>query len=189
MGTDRNHKSGARSEKMNIFRLCGDMSHLFAMLILLMKVWKTRSVSGVSAKSQALFFMVFATRYVDLFTSYISAYNTSMKCLFLFISFLTVYFCYIKFRSTYNEEGDKFRIEFILVPAVGLAFLVHHDFSSQELLWTFSIYLEAVAIMPQLQMIAETGAAGCVQTVLYMDFFYLYITKVMYGKKLTIPGG
>ena len=37
---------------MNIFRLCGDMSHLFAMLILLMKVWKTRSVSGVSAKSQ-----------------------------------------------------------------------------------------------------------------------------------------
>ena len=56
---------------------------------------------------QALFFMVFATRYVDLFTSYISAYNTTMKCLFLFISFLTVYFCYIKFRSTYNEEGDK----------------------------------------------------------------------------------
>ena len=40
------------SEKMNIFRLCGDMSHLFAMLILLAKVWKTRSVSGVSAKSQ-----------------------------------------------------------------------------------------------------------------------------------------
>ena len=56
---------------------------------------------------QALFFMVFAARYVDLFTSYISAYNTTMKCLFLFISFLTVYFCYIKFRSTYDEEGDK----------------------------------------------------------------------------------
>merc|ERR1712123_265517 len=137
-----------------------------------------------------------------------------------------VYFCYIKFRSTYNEEGDKFRIEFILVPAVGLAFLVHHDFSSQELLWTFSIYLEAVAIMPQLQMIAETGAAetitshyllmmglyrafylvnwmyryhsegyydkivivaGCVQTVLYLDFFSLYATKVMRGKRLTLP--
>jgi len=213
---------------MNIFRLCGDMSHLFAMLILVAKVWRTRSVSGVSAKSQALFFMVFATRYLDLFTSFVSVYNTSMKVLFLAISFLTVYFCYIKFRSTYNEEGDKFRIEFILVPAVGLAFLVHHEFSSFELLWTFSIYLESVAIMPQLQMVAETGSAdsitshylfflglyrmlylvnwyyrftqenfvdriavvaGCVQTVLYMDFFYLYITKVVYGKKLTIPGG
>merc|ERR1711990_1376205 len=196
---------GREKTVMNIFRLCGDFSHLFAMFIL-----------------------VFACRYVDLFTSFISVYNTSMKVLFLFIAFLTTYFCYIKFRSTYNEDDDKFRIEFILVPAIGLAFLVHHDFSSQELLWTFSIYLESVAIMPQLQMIAETGAAetitshylfflglyralyivnwyyrftqegfvdriavvaGCVQTVLYMDFFYLYITKVIYGKKLTIPGG
>ncbi len=40
-----------------------------------------------------------------------------------------------------------------------MAFLVHHDFNITELLWTFSIYLESVAIMPQLQMIAETGEA------------------------------
>ena len=67
----------------------------------------------------------------------------------------------------------RFRIEFILVPAIGLAFLVHHDFSSQELLWTFSIYLEAVAIMPQLQMIAETGAAESI-TSHYLFFLGLY---------------
>ena len=29
--------------------------------------------------------------------------------------------------------------------------------------------------------------AGCVQTVLYCDFFYLYITKVLKGKKLQLP--
>ncbi|CBY23225.1 unnamed protein product [Oikopleura dioica] len=213
---------------MNLFRLCGDLSHLFAMLILLAKIWKSRSVSGISGKSQMLFFLVFVTRYLDLFTVFISPYNTFMKCLYLLCSFVTCFFIYSKFRSTYNEEGDKFRIEFILVPAVGMAFLVHHDFNITELLWTFSIYLESVAIMPQLQMIAETGeaesitshylffqgayralyiinwywrfthenfvdkiavVAGCVQTVLYMDFFYLYITKVLYGKRLTIPGG
>ena len=67
----------------------------------------------------------------------------------------------------------RFRIEFILVPAIGLAFLVHHDFSSQELLWTFSIYLESVAIMPQLQMIAETGAAETI-TSHYLFFLGLY---------------
>lgn len=32
--------------KMNIFRLCGDMSHLGAIIILLLKMWKTRSVAG-----------------------------------------------------------------------------------------------------------------------------------------------
>jgi len=31
---------------MNIFRLCGDMSHLVAIIILLLKMWKTRSVAG-----------------------------------------------------------------------------------------------------------------------------------------------
>ena len=29
--------------------------------------------------------------------------------------------------------------------------------------------------------------AGLVQTVLYCDFFYLYITKVLKGKKLSLP--
>lgn len=89
---------------------------------------------------------------------------------------------------------------------------------SLQILWTFSIYLESVAIMPQLYMITRTGeaetitshylfalglyralyianwvwrfymedfydwiaiVAGCVQTALYCDFFYLYITKGM----------
>ena len=29
--------------------------------------------------------------------------------------------------------------------------------------------------------------AGMVQTVLYADFFYLYVTKVAKGKELTLP--
>lgn len=87
-------------------------------------------------------------------------------------------------------------------------------------MWTYSIYLEAVAIMPQLFMVSRTGEAetitshylfalgsyralyilnwiyryytedfldmiviiaGIVQTILYCDFFYLYITKGKYN--------
>lgn len=83
-------------------------------------------------------------------------------------------------------------------------------------MWTFSIYLETVAILPQLFLVSKTGeaetitshylmalgsyralyilnwiwryyaegffdliaiVAGIVQTVLYCDFFYLYITR------------
>lgn len=36
-------------------------------------------VSGISGKSQVLFALVFTTRYLDLFTSFISIYNTVMK--------------------------------------------------------------------------------------------------------------
>jgi len=31
---------------MNIFRLTGDLSHLVAVIVLLAKIWKTRSCSG-----------------------------------------------------------------------------------------------------------------------------------------------
>uniref|UniRef100_A0A803V0K8 ER lumen protein-retaining receptor n=2 Tax=Neoaves TaxID=3078114 RepID=A0A803V0K8_FICAL len=176
---------------------------------------------SISGKSQLLFALVFTTRYLDLFTSFISLYNTSMKLIYIACSYATVYLIYMKFKATYDGNHDTFRVEFLIVPVGGLSFLVNHDFSPLEILWTFSIYLESVAILPQLFMISKTGeaetitthylfflglyralylvnwiwryyfegffdliavVAGVVQTVLYCDFFYLYVTK---GKQFT----
>ncbi|TWW81794.1 ER lumen protein-retaining receptor 2 ERD2-like protein 1 [Takifugu flavidus] len=201
---------------MNIFRLTGDLSHLAAIIILLLKIWKTRSCAGISGKSQVLFALVFTTRYLDLLTSFISLYNTTMKIIYIGCAYATVYLIYLKFKATYDGNHDTFRVEFLVVPVGGLAFLVNHDFSPLEILWTFSIYLESVAILPQLFMISKTGeaetitthylfflglyralylinwvwrfyfegffdmiaiVAGVVQTILYCDFFYLYVTK------------
>ncbi|XP_059045341.1 ER lumen protein-retaining receptor [Achroia grisella] len=211
---------------MNIFRLCGDLSHLLAVIILLLKIWKTRSCAGISGKSQILFSVVYTTRYVDLLTTFISPYNTVMKVVFIVASYATVYLMYVKFKATYDHNHDTFRIEFLLIPSLILALLIHHEFTVMEVLWTFSIYLEAVAILPQLFLVSKTGEAesitshylfalgmyrtlylfnwvyryvfeghyeliaiiaGIVQTVLYCDFFYLYITKVLKGKKLQLP--
>lgn len=211
---------------MNIFRLTGDLSHLVAIILLLLKIWKTRSCAGISGKSQIMFALVFLTRYLDLFTNFVSIYNTSMKTLYIVSALFTVFLMFSKFKATYDSNHDTFRMEFLIVPVAGLSFLVNHDFSPLEILWTFSIYLESVAILPQLFMISKTGeaesitshylfalgsyralyllnwiyryyfegffdliavVAGCVQTILYCDFFYLYITKVWKGKKLTLP--
>lgn len=211
---------------MNIFRLAGDLSHLAAIIILLLKIWKTRSCAGISGRSQVLFALVFVTRYLDLFTNFISVYNTAMKLFFLTSSIGTVYLMYIKFKATYDSNHDTFRIEFLVIPSAILALLLNHEYSVMEILWTFSIYLESVAILPQLFMVSKTGeaesitshylfalgsyralyifnwvfrfygegfydiiaiVAGCVQTILYCDFFYLYITKVLKGKKLQLP--
>ncbi|XP_002166838.3 ER lumen protein-retaining receptor 2 isoform X1 [Hydra vulgaris] len=211
---------------MNVFRLVGDLSHLLAILLLLWKIWKTRSCAGVSGKSQALFALVFLTRYLDLFTTFVSVYNTFMKIVFLVATFATCYLILFKFKATYDSNHDSFRAEFLVVPLAGLAVLVNHELTVFEVLWTFSIYLESVAILPQLFMISKTGEAesitshylfalgsyralyllnwiyryyfegffdliaivsGCVQTVLYCDFFYLYITKVLKGKSLKLP--
>lgn len=153
---------------------------------------------------------------------------------------------YHKFKVTYERNHDTFRIEFLIAPSALLALLIRHEFTFLEILWTFSIYLEAVAILPQLFLVSKTGeaetitshylfalgsyralyilnwiwryytenfvdwiavVAGIVQTVLYCDFFYLYVTRgnfvccfciystilmsslplVLHGRKLRLP--
>ena len=39
---------------MNFFRLLGDVSHLAAIIILLLKIWKTRSCAGISGKGSVI---------------------------------------------------------------------------------------------------------------------------------------
>uniref|UniRef100_A0A3Q2W5E6 KDEL endoplasmic reticulum protein retention receptor 3 n=3 Tax=Haplochromini TaxID=319058 RepID=A0A3Q2W5E6_HAPBU len=117
---------------MNIFRLAGDVSHLVAIIILLLKIWRSKSCAGISGKSQVLFAIVFTTRYLDLFTVYISAYNTVMKVVFLALSYATVYLIYMRFRNTYDSENDTFRVEFLLVPVTGLSFLENYAFTPME---------------------------------------------------------
>ena len=43
-------------------------------------------------------------------------------------------------------------MEFLLGPSLLLGLLLNHEFSLMEILWTFSIYLESVAILPQVQI-------------------------------------
>ncbi|CAH8644163.1 unnamed protein product [Schistosoma guineensis] len=211
---------------MNIFRLLGDFSHLVALIILLKKIWKTKSCAGLSGKSQLLFAVVFISRYVDLFFNFISLYNTIMKLFFIICSCATVYFMYFKFKATYDSNHDTFAVYLLLIPSLLLGLVANYEFSLYEVLWAFSIYLESVAIMPQLFMISKTGeaetitshylfalgsyralylfnwiyryvfddyldyiavVAGIVQTLLYCDFFYLYIAKVMKGRDLRLP--
>ncbi|KAE9554847.1 hypothetical protein FO519_001962 [Halicephalobus sp. NKZ332] len=203
---------------MNIFRLAADSAHLVAIAILLSKIWMTRSCAGISGRSQVLFLIVFVARYLDLFTNFVSIYNSVMKVLFLGSSIATVYLMFVKFKATYDKNHDIFRLEVLLIPTVLLALLINHEYSFMEIMWTFSIYLESVAIMPQLFMLSRTGSAetitahylfalgsyralyilnwvfryytesfldpiavvaGIVQTVLYADFFYLYVTRVI----------
>ncbi|KAL3124075.1 hypothetical protein niasHT_004664 [Heterodera trifolii] len=199
-----------------------EMAHLVAIFILLWKIWKTRSVAGISGRSQVIFLLVFICRYLDLFTNFVSVYNSVMKIFFIGSSIATVFFIYFKFKATYDRNHDTLRIEFLVLPCLCLALLINHEFSLFEILWTFSIYLESVAIMPQLFMLSKTGSAetitahylfalgsyrglyilnwiyryyledfldiiavvaGIVQTVLYADFFYLYITKVVQQRR------
>ena len=68
------------------------------------------------------------------------------------------------YRPTHDPSIDTFRIEYLLGPCVVLALLFHYKFTVPELLWSFSIFLESVAILPQLFLLQRTGEAETITT-------------------------
>jgi len=141
---------------MNIFRLAGDMAHVASILILMLRLIGSKQANGISLKTQELFLIVFCTRYLDLFTTYYSFYNTVMKVLYIAATGYLVYMIRYKepFKSKYDASQDSFlHLKFGVLPCACVALLynlVSYNFDPLEILWTFSIFLEAVAIVPQL---------------------------------------
>jgi len=212
---------------MNIFRITGDLSHLASFFILLHKMQTTKTCAGISFKSQCLYLAVFVTRYLDLFSTFtLSYYNSLMKIIFIGASAYTIYLMMNDYRPTHDPNIDTFKVQYLVGGAAVLALLFPYKWTFQEILWTFSIWLESVAILPQLFMVQRTGEAetitthylfalglyrmlyipnwiyrylthgyvdaistiaGIVQTILYSDFFYIYWSKVMKGKKFELP--
>jgi len=147
---------------MNIFRITGDVCHLLSFVVMFWKLHTSRSVAGISLKTQELYAMVFCARYLDLFWNWLSYYNVVMKIIFIVSSVAIVYI--IRFgvphKDTYNAEDDTFPYLYLIVPAALLGVTINQDYGSLfEMIWAFSIYLEAVAILPQLFMLQKQGGS------------------------------
>lgn len=54
------------------------------------------------------------------------------QVVFLLCAYVTVYMIYGKFRKTFDSENDTFRLEFLLVPVIGLSFLENYNFTPLE---------------------------------------------------------
>ncbi len=157
-----------------------------------------------------------------------SIYNVIFKILFIASQSYVIYLMANAYKPTNDPNADTFRVQYLLGGAAVLAILLPYEYKVSEILWAFSIWLEAVAILPQLFMLQRTGeaetidthylfalgmyralyipnwiyryfaephhkldwiaiVAGLIQTVLYSDFFWIYYTKVLKGKKFKLP--
>ena len=211
---------------MNIFRLAGDLSHVASIIILIYTIETTKSIDGLSLKTQCCYALVFITRYLDLFTRYVSFYNTLMKIAFISTSIYVVYLMAKKYRKDIQEDEDNFPVRYLVGPAFFCSLVFTPGYKFMDITWAFSLWLEAVAILPQLFILQKTGHAksittdyiftlglyralyipnwiyryftearfesisffsGVLQTLLYSDFFYVYYTKVMQGKRFNLP--
>ncbi|KAL7931779.1 ER lumen protein retaining receptor [Trichoderma chlorosporum] len=148
---------------LNVFRIAADFSHLASILILLHKMVQLKSCSGISFKSQGLYLLVYLTRYLDLFSTN-SIYNFIFKVLFIGSQGYIIYLMTNAYRPTNDVNVDTFRVQYLLGGAAVLAVAFPYYYTPAEIMWAFSIWLESVAILPQLFMLQRTGEAETITT-------------------------
>ncbi len=155
---------------MNIFRFIGDAGRDLSILLMLYRLYKRQNGVDVSIKTQEFFFIVYLTRYLDIFVTYYSFYNSSMKILYITASLYIVHILHVpsgNLRYTLVDANqDISRRSFVLVPPAIVALLTTNNIfyptyhvSVLGYLWTFSISLEAWAMIPQLLIIHRKQCA------------------------------
>lgn len=155
---------------LNPYRIVADMSHMASIFVYLFVVLFKGNAAGVSLRAHQLYLIVFLSRYVDLLLVFYSWYNSVMKLFYLFAT-ATIVFTLFKVepaKSTYSARQDNMHHwRFVLlallisgfihilgrgvVHITGDEFEVHFEnWNLFESLWTFSICLEPMAMLPQL---------------------------------------
>jgi ER lumen protein retaining receptor len=145
---------------VNVIQFVGDTLHLISFVIIIYKIYKDKSCKGVSAKTFEIYLLVFCTRYLDLFMYFISFYNTFMKLLFISASAFILYLMHLKdpFKNTYDRKNeDIFPHLYLILFAVIMTLIINKDYSLWGLTWSFSLWLESVAVFPQISIIAKTN--------------------------------
>ncbi|RMZ90514.1 hypothetical protein DV736_g2240, partial [Chaetothyriales sp. CBS 134916] len=160
---------------MNFFRVLGDVSHTASKCILIWAIHWNRSAEGVSLLTQLLYITVFVTRYLDLFwvPPTRSWWNFVLKNFYIWSSiYIVVLMTRVYARTREREKAWRLGAyalgaSMLAAPLVSLIFNGVRGSSIIEILWTFSIILESVCVLPQLLLLRQTT----VPTVI--DSFYL----------------
>ena len=115
---------------------------------------------------------------IDLFWTFgDSAWNTIFKIVFIGSSAYTIYLMLNDYKPTHDPNLDTFKIRYLLGGSAVLAILFPQKYTIAEILWTFSIWLESIAILPQLFMLQRTGEA---ETITTHYLFALGIYRALY---------
>jgi hypothetical protein len=154
------------------------MVRLFAFLLLWSHLAVDQTAAGVSAKSLFLFAVSFLSRFigVSIGVGYLPVDKSGDYLPYIeFLSFLattgTLIFVLVVNRATYAREEDSFGKHvirgvphvfgplYLLVPALLLALIFHPSLNENKLSdipWTLALYLECVAVVPQLFMFQKS---------------------------------
>lgn len=147
-----------------MLRILGDIARISSVLFLLFRIQINQTTKGICVETQELYFVVFFTRYLEIFVNYTYlSWQNIEKISLLSITFFVLLQLYKdkKDRIT-NDEGPAVSYVAIVFPclSMSLATVLYESTpfrpSALEFLFTFSFYLEVVALVPQLSIMFKS---------------------------------
>ncbi|KAJ6542313.1 ER lumen protein retaining receptor-domain-containing protein [Mycena vulgaris] len=141
---------------MNPFRLMGDLSHLVSKCILIWSIHRNKSAEGISFLTQAMYALVFVTRYLDVAMRFVSPYNTMFKVVYIISAFYVLGLMRWIYPRTPESQMAWRAAGISLTAACLFSLLFNYQFNLTEILWSFSIALESVCVIPQLILLRQT---------------------------------
>lgn len=196
----------------NIFHILADVSHTISKIVLIASIHRNQSAEGVSLLTQLEYVVVFAARYLDLFWTHPgdSGWNFVLKILYIASSVYIVYIMLRVFARTREKEyawrlavysmvgsllcgplvclilegWSHFTIiEVRLSPLVVAQIVLLRPSVIVQVLWTFSVVLESVCVLPQLLLLRQTTVPTVINSfyLLFLGSYRaLYILNWLY---------
>lgn len=156
----------------------GAMARMFGFGILNVKTFKSQRATGVSIKTLQLYCLVFFFRLTSIIRheGYLP-YDKSGDWLYHFVEVMALIFtasalygCMYPFKQTYQADLDRFGeinvpkgfgAIYLALPVLIIAIFVHPNLNSDffsDCAWTYAMYLESVALIPQLYMFQKQSS-------------------------------
>lgn len=183
-------KCGFSDLKFSAIITLGAAVQCLGFCLLRLKVRKQNGVKGISSRSLQLFLVVYACRlystlqykgYLPVDRSGDWAYQACEVVAFCVTLSVLVSMHGIH-DATYEREHDTCGILAFLAAGLVLAFLVHPSLNNRavpDIAWTCALYLESIAMIPQLYMMSKKG--GVVES-----FAGHFIACVFFSRLLNI---
>merc|ERR1719359_936207 len=144
------------------------LAQCLASLLISLQISKSKSVAGISGKTMiiqalALCFRLSSTLFLDGYLPLDKTgdmmYQMVDVCSLMMV--LHILQCiYKSHNSTYERDADSMDVKNMVIGCVALAVVVHPDLNDWDVFdiaWTGSLYLDTVAMLPQLFMSSKIG--------------------------------
>jgi len=144
------------------------LAQCLAFVLVSLQISKMKSVAGISGKTMimqalALCFRLSSTLFLDGYLPLDKTgdmmYQLVDVCSLMMV--LHILQCiYKSHRVTYDQEVDNVDVKNMVIACVALAVIVHpdlNDWPAFDIAWTASLYLDTVAMLPQLFMSNKMG--------------------------------